>query len=54
MNADMMIAIHGLVGIDEDGYLLYFSNITEQPYIRATAPDNPRFLNLHADFDNTS
>jgi hypothetical protein len=54
MNADMMIAIHGLVGIDEDGYLLYVSNITEQPYIRATAPDNPRFLNLHADFDNTS
>jgi len=32
-----MIAIHGLVGIDENGYLLYVSNITEQPFIRATA-----------------
>ena len=55
MNAEQMNQIHGEVGVDANGNVLYFSNIIEQPFIRTTTATvrESGFMDLHANFLNT-
>ena len=34
-----MINFHGEIGIDDEGHILYVSNIVGEPYIRGTEDD---------------
>ena len=55
MNAEQLNQIHGEIGVDANGNVLYFSNIIEQPFIRttiATARESG-FMDIHANFLNT-
>ena len=48
-----MINFHGIIGIDDEGHILYVSNIVGEPYIRGTEIITTGLQNLHGFFENT-